>query len=112
MVEFSFATAGEYSLTDWSKANTVPFSAEGTNFNVFFFLSNMQTYVLLSLPSCPRPDAAAEYAQWSSSPLMRRPREELSLNLEYVNVGGVALLSSSVMEVGIPRGNDTTTGSY
>lgn len=43
---------------------------------------------------------------------MRRPREELSFNFEYVNVGGVALLSLSAMELGTPRGNDTTTGSY
>jgi len=112
MVVESFATAGEYSFTHWSKANTVPFSAEGISLSVFFFLSNMQTYVLLSLPSCALPAAEAEYVQWSSSPLMRRPREELSLNLEYVNVGGVALLSLSAMELGTPRGNDTTTGSY
>ncbi len=43
---------------------------------------------------------------------MRRPREELSLSFEYVNVGGVALLPSSAMELGTPRGNATTTGSY
>ena len=72
----------------------------------------MQTYVLLSLPSCDRPAAAAEYVQWSSSPRMRLPREEFSLYLEYVNVGGLALLSSSAIELGIPLGNDTTTGSY
>ncbi len=43
---------------------------------------------------------------------MRRPREELSLSFEYVNVGGVASLPSFAMELGTPRGNATTTGSY
>lgn len=56
--------------------------------------------------------------QSSSSPDMRRPREEDSLSLEQVKRGGGLVVSLSsecppptAMEVGTPRGNETTIGS-
>jgi len=50
--------------------------------------------------------------QLSSSPVMRRPRDEEALSLEQVNRGGSVPVSLSVMELGTPRGKDTTIGSY
>lgn len=56
--------------------------------------------------------------QSSSSPDMRRPREEDSFSLEQVKRGGGLVVSMSsesppptAMEVGTPRGNETTIGS-
>lgn len=59
--------------------------------------------------------------QLSSSPVIRRPREEEAFSLEHVNRSGessivalldLLLLVLSMMELGTPRGKETTTGSY